>query len=283
MTDPAPARPAEPPARRPHPVPVPPPPVRVPAEVQAVGLPYRVTIPDGAEHDPDARPVPVPPADLAELWNLARKVWEANDVMRGAGPRYPSAGDLAAVPKRAAVLRTRLVAAARDAVLDLRRLTGEPIPLPPPAADLAAAERAFAEVLGLVERAADAARSADQTPAASSVRAVRGWTFEVGEAEFAGVRFDLHARLSRLLERLAEGPRRVGMHGERGLIDTAGAGDYEPLPGTVRTYLADLRKVLRAAFGLPADANPIPSRGRGVGAGWELDEEMLRCAAEKRR
>ena len=119
-------------------------------------------------------------------------------------------------------------------------------------------------------------------PTAGNPGEVAGWEFPPGEAAFAGVRFPLSVAPHRnLLERFATARRRLGPDDLR---DAAGDDPaYRPEWGTVRGYLSRLRDDLRAAFGLPRDADPIPGTGRGTAASWELDSDLLRRAAQEQR
>lgn len=99
-----------------------------------------------------------------------------------------------------------------------------------------------------------------------------GWHFREGEAAFRGIAFPIQGKPWLLLKRLAAKP---GSPVSRRLLLDAVGTDYTVSGDALRSYLSEARSVLRAAFELTPERDPIPNVDRGELAAWKIDENVF--------
>lgn len=105
-----------------------------------------------------------------------------------------------------------------------------------------------------------------------------GWHFKDGLiAAFDSKVFDVKSGTQfRLLKALTGRFPRP----EPRLIEAGWPGDTSGKKN-LQNHLSQLRKVLRTAFGLEANEDPIPPQGRGRDVAWRLDSELLKKGSKK--
>lgn len=100
------------------------------------------------------------------------------------------------------------------------------------------------------------------------------WHFREGLGAYLGVTFPIHGIPARLIDALFKARFPCG---ESTLIDateTAGG------KGTLKSHLTKCRKILREAFRLSSNDDPIPSKGRGADVTWRIDRHLLKQSVE---
>lgn len=108
-----------------------------------------------------------------------------------------------------------------------------------------------------------------------------GWDFREGEAGFQGFKFSIQGIPWRLLKKLAE---KVGTPvSEATLLDVMNSDDGNAGEGSLRSQLTRTRDILRAAFELSSDLDPLPNVERGRDAAWKLDEKVFPPVSEIQR
>lgn len=108
-----------------------------------------------------------------------------------------------------------------------------------------------------------------------------GWCFHEGEAAFRRVAFPIQGVPWRLLKKLAE---KTGTPvSEATLVDAMNGDDGNAGEGSLRSQLTRTRDILRAAFGMSSDLDPLPNVERGRDAAWKLDEKVFPSVSEIQR
>lgn len=133
------------------------------------------------------------------------------------------------------------------------------------------------------ESAFVAAKTLREQPATSANQWPRkdGWDFREGEAAFQGFKFSIQGVPWRLLKKLAE---KVGTPvSEATLLGAMNSHDGNAGEGSLRSQLTRTRDILRAAFGLSSDIDPLPNVERGRDAAWKLDEKVFPSVSEIQR
>jgi hypothetical protein len=98
-----------------------------------------------------------------------------------------------------------------------------------------------------------------------------GWHFQPGRAAFHGVVFSISGKPHKLLQELARARRPLN----RDELGDAISRDSNLEAGTIRGYLSDIRKILRSAFGLSEEQDPIP-RIDSDPAAYRLNSDLLK-------
>lgn len=106
-----------------------------------------------------------------------------------------------------------------------------------------------------------------------------GWHFRPGEAAFLGKVFEISGRHHGVLEVLASSNSAVSSWTIIQGLDE----DKELETKTIRGYISQVRAVLREAFNLAVDFDPIPNVDTGQRTAWKLDSEGISRAAQKHR
>ena len=104
----------------------------------------------------------------------------------------------------------------------------------------------------------------------SPAESIPKWTFTPGQAAYGGVEFAISGTKAKLLEALANARRALT---QTELIDQAWNGHYVTY-STVRSQVANLRKLLRQAFGI-GQKDPLPNVDFGDRTAWRLDTDCL--------
>jgi hypothetical protein len=95
------------------------------------------------------------------------------------------------------------------------------------------------------------------TLAASFWPRPEGWDFRSGEAAFNGIRFKVSGLRMAALRALAKTPG-CPVRVEQLVREAWGEEPARVEPGTVHAQLSGLRRLLRTAFSMPANIDPIP-------------------------